>query len=214
MRFDQRARQPHPMVGRATCILSVLAHEARLGGMAAAAGDGRHQHEARRIGDPMIDPRDRNRAGFQRLPQRIEHARPELRQLAEEQHPVMGERDFSGPHPQSAVHQRRHAGRMMRAAKRPPVGERPAFDLARHPSHHRDFEQFGRGRPDQQQVLAAGRRDLERPLGALLALDVLEIDGSFLRRANLRLRLRQQLAAAGMIGEPDERAGRDDLPSR
>ena len=142
----------------------------------------------------------------------------------------MGERDLAGPHPQAAAHQRRHAGGMMRAAERALVGERPALDLARDRSHHGDFEQFGRrqrrqdggqprrqhglagtGRADQQQVMAAGGRDLERPLGALLALDVLEIDAGIVRRADFRLRARQQLRAAEMIGELDERARRHDL---
>ena len=79
----------------------------------------------------------------------------------------------------------------MRAAERPPVGERAAFDLAGDRGDHRDFEQFGRrqrrqdrGQPrgqhrlagarraDHQQVVAAGGGDFERALGALLALDV------------------------------------------
>ncbi len=118
----------------------------------------------------------------------------------------------------------------MRAAERPLIGERPALDLARHRCHHGDLEQFGRrqrrqdggqprrqhgfagaGRADQQQVMAAGRRHLERPLGALLALDVLQIHAGVVGRADFRLRARQQLRAAEMIGELDERARRDDL---
>ena len=72
------------------------------------------------------------------------------------------------------------------AADQPAVGE-----LAGQRVDHRDLERLGRlerrqdagqarrqhrlagaGRADHQQVVAAGRGDLERPLGALLALDV------------------------------------------
>ncbi len=99
---DQRARQPHLIVGGATRVLAVLAHEAGLGRMAAAAGiHGRHQHEARRIGDPVIGARDRDLAGLERLAQRIEHARLELRQFVEEQDAMMGERDLAGLGPAS-----------------------------------------------------------------------------------------------------------------
>ena len=42
-------------------------------------------------------------------------------------------------------------------------------------SRARQHRLAGAGRPDHQQIVAAGRRDLERPLGALLALDVGEV---------------------------------------
>jgi len=43
----------------------------------------------------------------------------------------MGERNLAGLGAQAAADQRRHAGRMMRRAERPPVGERAALELAR-----------------------------------------------------------------------------------
>ena len=83
----------------------------------------------------------------------------------------------------------------MRRAERPPVGERAVFDLAGDRGDHRDFEQLGRrqrrqdrgqprrqhrlagaGRADHQEVVAAGGGDFERALGALLALDVGEVE--------------------------------------
>ena len=62
----------------------------------------------------MIGARDRDLAGLERLAQRIEHLRLEFGKLVEEQHAVMGERDFAGLGAQAAADQRRHAGRMMR----------------------------------------------------------------------------------------------------
>ncbi len=143
----------------------------------------------------MIGARDRDFAGLQRLAQRVQRLRLEFRQFVEEQHAVMRERDFARPRVQAAADQRRHAGRMMRRAERPAVGQRAAFDLAGDRSDHRHFEQFGRrqrrqngrqprgehrfagaGRPDHEQVMAAGRGDFERALGAFLALDVGEVE--------------------------------------
>ena len=88
----------------------------------------------------------------------------------------------------------------MRRAERPPVGQRAALDLAGDRGDHRDFEQLGRrerrqdrrqprrqhrlagaGRPDHQQIVAAGGGDFERALGALLALDVGEVERRRLR---------------------------------
>ena len=148
----------------------------------------------------MVGARDRDLAGLERLAQRIEHLRLEFRQLVEEEHAVMRERDFARPRAQAAADQRRHAGGMMRRAERPAVGERAVLDLARDRGDHRDFEQFGRrqrrqdrrqprrqhrlagaGRADHQQVVAAGGGDLERALGALLALDVVEVEPARLR---------------------------------
>ena len=59
----------------------------------------------------MIGARDRDFAGLQRLAQRIERLRRELGQFVEEQHAVMGERDFAGPRAQAAADQRRHRWR-------------------------------------------------------------------------------------------------------
>ena len=147
----------------------------------------------------MVGAHDRHLAGLERLAQRVERLRLEFRQLVEEQHAVVRERNFARPRMQAAADQRRHAGGVMRRAERPAVGERAAFDLAGDRGDHRDFEQFGRrerrqdgrkprrqhrlagaGRPDHEQIVAAGGRDFERALGALLALDVGEVErGAF-----------------------------------
>ena len=119
---------------------------------------------------------------------------------------------------------------MMRRTERPLVGERAALDLAGDRGDHGDFQEFGRrqrrqdrgqprsqhrlagaGRPDHQQVMAAGGGDLERALGALLPLDVGEVERHAVALANFRLRPREHLRALEMVGELDERAGSDDV---
>jgi hypothetical protein len=72
----------------------------------------------------------------------------------------------------------------------------------------------GAGRPDHEQVVAAGGGDFERALGALLALDVLEVDQCRVGLADLRLRAGEHLRAAHVIGELDQRGGGDDLHLR
>ena len=60
--------------------------------MAAAAGiHCRNQHETRRIGHPVIGPGDRDLTVLERLAERIQNARIELRQFVEEQHALMRE---------------------------------------------------------------------------------------------------------------------------
>ncbi len=103
---------------------------------------GTNQHEARRIGDAMIGARHRDLAVFQRLAQRIQHPRIELRQFVEKQHALMRQRDFAGLGAHAAARQRGHAGGMMGAAERPSRRERAAFDLAGDGCDHRYFEQF------------------------------------------------------------------------
>ena len=72
----------------------------------------------------------------------------------------------------------------------------------------------GAGRTDHEQIVAAGGGDLERALGALLALDVLEVDERARGFADLRLRPREHLGAAEMVGELDEGRRGDDLHLR
>ena len=181
----------------------------------------------------MIGAHDRDLAGLQRLAQRIEHLRLEFRQLVEKQHAVMGERDFARPRMQAAADQGRHAGGMMRRPERPPVGQCAAFDHAGDRLHHGDFEKLGRrqrrqdrgqprrqhrlagaGRPDHEQIMAAGGRHFERALGAFLALDVGKIGEPAGGFQDLRLRPRQHLRALEVVGELDQRGGRDDLDLR
>ncbi len=143
---------------------------------------------------------------------------------------MMRERNLAGLGAQAPADQRRHAGGMMRRAERPPVGQRALGDLARNGGDHRDFEQLagrerrqdrgqprgehrlaGAGRADHQQIVPAGRRDLQGALGALLALDVAQVERRALDLADLRARPHQHLRALEVVGELDQRARRDDL---
>ena len=62
--------------------------------------------------------------------------------------------------------------------------------------------------------MAAGGGDFERALGALLALDVAQVDQRALGLADFRLRALEDLGAAKMIGKLNERSGGDDLHVR
>jgi hypothetical protein len=55
-----------------------------------------------------------------------------------------------------------------------------------------------------EQIMAAGGGDLEGALGALLALDVLEIDERVGCLTHLRLGAGKHLRAAKMVGELDQ----------
>src|ERR1700757_5282972 len=59
--------------------------------------------------------------------------------------------------------------------------------------------------------MSAGRGDLERALGALLSLDVAQVELVCGRLAHLRLGPRQYLRAAKMVGDLDQRVCGDDL---
>ncbi len=161
---------------------------------AAARVHRRDQLDARREGDVGIGARHRDLARLDRLAQRIEHRAAEFGELVEEQHAEMGEAHLARPHAQAAAGQRRHRGRMMRAAERARADQPATWQFPRDARHHRDLERLGRRqigqdagqaggeqrfararRPDHQQVVAAGRRDLERALGDLLPLDLPEI---------------------------------------
>ena len=142
----------------------------------------------------------------------------------------MRQADLAGPRAQAAADQRRQRGRMVRVAERPlaqqPAAAQPAGDRM----DHAELERLGRverrqdagqprrqhrlagaGRADHQQVVAAGRGDLERALGALLALDVLEVEAGGARRRQLRLGRRQQLGALEVVDDRQQVRRREDL---
>jgi hypothetical protein len=62
--------------------------------------------------------------------------------------------------------------------------------------------------------MAAGRRDFERAFGALLTLDVGEVEHRAVDLENFWLRSRQDLRAFEMVGELNERRGGNDVDVR
>src|ERR1700724_1318535 len=65
-----------------------------------------------------------------------------------------------------------------------------------------------------EEMMPAGRGDLERAFGAFLALDVAEIKQIGLGFMHLRLWPRQYLRAPEMVGDLDQRIRRHDLDVR
>ena len=178
----------------------------------------------------MIGARHRHLAVLHRLAERIQHPRIEFRQFVEKQHALVRQRNLARPGAGAAAGQRGHAGGMVRCAERPAVGQRAVLDRAGHRGDHRDVEQFrrrqrwqdrgqarrqhrfaGAGRTGHQQVVAAGGRDLQRALGALLALEVTQVEEIGRRAVHAWLRSRQHLRSLEMIGDLDQRLRRDDL---
>ena len=136
------------------------------------------------------------RAFLERLAQHFEHVAAELEHLVEKQHAVMGEADFAGPRLRAAADERgvgdgvvRRAERAIGRAARRRGGSSPATECTAvtssasskvsggripgdAPRHHRLARA---GRADEQQVVAAGRRDLEGATRQELTADVGEI---------------------------------------
>ena len=228
---EQRSGDPRLVLRHAARVRPAPAGVARFESLAAAARvHRRDQLEARRVGDPVVGPGDHHRPGFHRLAQAVEHLRGEFGQLVQEQHPAMGEGDLPGPGAEPATHERRHRGGMVRLPERAAAGEGAALQRARHRLDHGDVEQLARRERRQdrrqtgrehgfararrtvhQQVVAAGRRDLEGALGTLLPPDVGEVRKRPGRRGDGGLRPRHDLAALEMVGELDQRARREHV---
>ena len=95
---------------------------------------------------------------------------------------------------------------------------------------HRDFQQLARGQRRQnrgqarrqhalartrraahQQIVPASRGDLQRPLGALLPLDVAQVRHGGPSRPHGGRRARHDLRTLEMVGELDQGAGRENV---
>jgi hypothetical protein len=116
----------------------------------------------------------------------------------------------------------------MRRAERPRAGQPTAAQRPRDRLHHRDLQRLGgiergqdtgqagchqrlarAGRPDHQQVVTAGRRDLQRALGRLLPLYLAQVGttGRLVRFAGLR---RGQQTMSLQMVEQRQQVGRGD----
>ena len=84
-------------------------------------GERRPRRVPRAIGDPPL---------LERLAQRLERVAPELRQLVEEEHAVVRERDLAGPDRVAAADQRGVGDRVVRGAERARRDERAPVEQA------------------------------------------------------------------------------------
>ncbi len=172
-----------------------------------------------------VGPRHHDLARLQRRAQGIEGLRAVFRKLIQKEHAVVGERGLAGLGAQAAAGQGGHGGRVVGTAERPVAGQGAALDQPRHRPDHRGLEQLLRrqrrqqarqarrhhrlaraGRTDKKQIMAPGRRDLQRPFGALLSPDLAQVGHAVARPHGSRLGPPQHLASLEMIDQPDQRA--------
>jgi hypothetical protein len=150
--------------------------------------------DAGRIADVGVGARHHHLSCLQGLTQRIERLAAEFGQFVQEQDAVVGQGDLAGLGAQAAAGQGGHACGVMGRAERPGAGQGAAGDQPGHGMDKRGFQQlrgrqgreqprealgehgFARsGRADVEQVVTAGRGDLQGPFGALLPLDLLQV---------------------------------------
>ena len=222
---EQRPRQAGLVIARAARIAVAALH--RIAGIAAAARVHRGDElDPRRERHVRVRPGNVDLPRLQRLAQRIEHRALEFGQLVEEQDAQMRQADFARSHFQTAARQCRHAGRMVRRAKRSRPADAPGLQRAGDRLHHRHFQRFFRcefgqdpgkaageqglarsRRPHHQEVVTARRRDLQRALGGFLPLHLLEI-GCRRRFGDVAaLRFGQDLRSIEVTQQPREIGG-------
>ena len=184
--FDMQVDAVEQRPGNARLVIGAAFGRARTGlrriaEITAAAGvHRRHQLKARRIAHMGVGARHHRFAGLDRLAQTVQHAALEFRQLVQEQHAQMRQRDFARLHFQPAADQRRHRGGMMRIAERPLAADGAVGQFARQRTHHGNLQRLARiqrrqqagqalrqhrlaraGRADHQKIMSARRRDLQ-----------------------------------------------------
>ena len=114
---------------------------------------------------------------------------------------------------------------MVRAAERPGAGQGAAGDQAGHRMDHGGFQQLARrqrrqdagqarghhrlarpGRADEEQVVAAGRGDLQSPFGALLAFHIAQVFRGFALNDGSGRGRALHLGSTEMVDHADQRA--------
>ena len=244
---EQWRRQPPPVPGPVALGADTVGRT-ETAGAGIGGGDeqevGRERERRRLPGDPH-DP------VLQRLAEGVEHRRRELRQFVHEQNAPMGQRDFSEPGAAAAAaDERRRRRRVVRRPERPGHSEAAPDRLTGRRVDPGDLQRFvgiqrrqdrrqasgqqrlARARPpDHQEVMAAGRRHLQRPPPAGQAPDHGEVGrgivvapGRFVTRLLGRHRRRPlALTFEGIAGleqrcgreapAPSDEAGLDALPA-
>ena len=177
------------LVGRAAALARVMAEVAA--GARVHRGD---ELEARGKVGLARRARDGDAARLERLAQHFEHVAAELRQLVEEEHAVVRERDLAGTRRRAAAHERDGGSGVVRRAKGPHAEALGMKDAAREALHRRRLERFLLGhrgqdagnarrehglarprRPREEERVASGGGDFERALRVRLAAHVGEI---------------------------------------
>ena len=195
----------------------------------AAAGTGihgRHQDEARRIGQGRLDAGNVDDAVFQGLAQDFQNRPGELRQFVEEEDTVMAEGHFARLGDGPAADEAGHGNGVMRAAERPLLQEPPLAQKAGDAVYLGHFQGLGFAhgrqdsrdalgqhglaasrRADHEDVMAAGCGDFQDPLGFGLALDFGEVDVivQLVRRQGFRPGRVQRLFTGQAGGDVAER---------
>ena len=139
----------------------------------------------------------------------------------------MRQRDLSGTRPVAAARERRHAGAVVRVPERPPPADASALEFAGHRGDQADLQRLPRGqrrqdageplgehglagarRTDHQQVVAAGRGDLQGPLGRLLTLDIGEVELGAAVLGEHGLGRREHLGALPVVDQRRHMVGR------
>ena len=170
------------------------------------------------------------RPDFHRLAQRLQRLAGEFGQLVQEQHAAMGQADLAGPRAMAAAGQRGLGRGMVRFPERRAHDQAAAIQHAGDAVDHADLQRrsrievgqqarqargehgfAGARRSDQQQVVAAGRGDLQRAPGGFHALHVGHVGaGGDLGHAGGGGR-RQHLGAAEMVDQAQQVGRRQDV---
>ena len=184
--IQHRAGEAAPVAGSLEPGAGAVALRTRAGTVVAGGHHGGVGREAQRA----LAARDLDGPLLERLAQRVDRVAGELRELVEKQHAPVGQRDLARARPAAATDEALRRDRVMRSAEGSFRGEEPVADPGRAvdlgdlerfvearrrqdagqaPGEHRLAHT---GRADHQHVVAAGRGDLERPLGVRLAADI------------------------------------------
>jgi hypothetical protein len=142
----------------------------------------------------------------------------------------MGQGDLARAGVRPAADQRRQRRGVMRITERPLARQSAAAQAPGNRLNHPELECFGRlerrqyaGEPcgqhrlprsrrtDHQEIVPTGRGDLERALGAFLALDVLKVGARRARGGKARFRRRQELGTLEMVDDRQQARRGNDL---